>query len=80
MRELHWHPNSDEWDFFISGNARITIFAGQSNAVSIDQAELLLHSLIQRSNCQRTYDFQGGDVGYLRENTGHYIENIGNTT
>ena len=22
MRELHWHPNSDEWDYFISGEYR----------------------------------------------------------
>lgn len=36
MRELHWHPLSDEWDFFLEGEARITIFAGQSNARTYD--------------------------------------------
>lgn len=36
MRELHWHPNSPEWDYFMSGHARITIFAGQSNARTYD--------------------------------------------
>ncbi|KAG0645903.1 Oxalate decarboxylase [Hyphodiscus hymeniophilus] len=26
MRELHWHLTSDEWNFFIQGSARITLF------------------------------------------------------
>ena len=36
MRELHWHPNEDEWGYILSGQARITIFAGQSNAGTFD--------------------------------------------
>lgn len=32
MRELHWHPNSDEWSYFLSGEARITVWAGENNA------------------------------------------------
>ncbi|EMD37238.1 oxalate oxidase [Gelatoporia subvermispora B] len=36
MRELHWHPTEDEWTFFIEGQARVTIFAGQSNAQTYD--------------------------------------------
>jgi len=27
IRELHWHQNADEWQYFISGNGRMTIFA-----------------------------------------------------
>jgi oxalate decarboxylase len=23
MRELHWHPNSDEWQFYISGEVSV---------------------------------------------------------
>jgi oxalate decarboxylase len=26
MRELHWHPNADEWQYYIKGNARMTVF------------------------------------------------------
>src|ERR1044071_7427337 len=26
MRELHWHPNADEWQYHISGRARMTVF------------------------------------------------------
>ncbi|KAK1223018.1 hypothetical protein PQX77_014094 [Marasmius sp. AFHP31] len=32
LRELHWHPTQDEWTFFLEGEARVTIFAAQSNA------------------------------------------------
>lgn len=32
MREMHWHPNADEWSFFIRGKARITIFAANETA------------------------------------------------
>src|SRR5262249_60828874 len=23
MRELHWHPNADEWQYYIAGRARL---------------------------------------------------------
>ncbi|ETW82806.1 CUPIN, Germin, oxalate decarboxylase [Heterobasidion irregulare TC 32-1] len=36
MRELHWHPTQDEWTYFIEGDARMTIFASQSNARTFD--------------------------------------------
>ncbi|KAF9223268.1 oxalate decarboxylase [Gyrodon lividus] len=36
MRELHWHPTQDEWDFFLEGNARVTLFASSSNARTWD--------------------------------------------
>lgn len=32
VREMHWHPNADEWSFFIRGNARITVFASSNMA------------------------------------------------
>lgn len=32
MRELHWHPNGDEWQFYISGQARMTVFASEGKA------------------------------------------------
>lgn len=27
LRELHWHPNADEWVYVLSGKARLTVFA-----------------------------------------------------
>jgi oxalate decarboxylase len=26
IRELHWHPNQDEWQYYIKGEARMTVF------------------------------------------------------
>lgn len=36
MRELHWHPNADEWQFFISGKGRQTVFATAGRARTMD--------------------------------------------
>lgn len=32
LRELHWHPNADEWDFVISGSAEIGIFGSHARS------------------------------------------------
>ena len=26
MRELHWHPNASEWQYYLAGNGRMTVF------------------------------------------------------
>jgi oxalate decarboxylase len=36
MRELHWHPNADEWQYYISGRARMTVFASSGKARTFD--------------------------------------------
>jgi oxalate decarboxylase len=36
MRELHWHPNADEWQYYISGKARMTVFAAEGTANTFD--------------------------------------------
>ncbi|KAH0489163.1 hypothetical protein TgHK011_009607 [Trichoderma gracile] len=36
IREMHWHPNADEWSFFIGGRARVTIFAAEGTARTFD--------------------------------------------
>ena len=36
MRELHWHPNASEWQFYIAGNARMTVFFPVDNARTMD--------------------------------------------
>jgi oxalate decarboxylase len=57
LRELHWHPNGSEWQYWIQGKGRMT--------VSITGARA------------RTMDFNAGDVGYVPNMAGHYIENTG---
>ena len=34
MREMHWHPNADEWLYFVSGQGELTVFNTGPNAVT----------------------------------------------
>jgi oxalate decarboxylase len=36
MRELHWHPNADEWQYYLSGQGRMTVFASGGKARTFD--------------------------------------------
>ena len=36
MRELHWHPNTDEWQYYIDGQARMGVFAASGQARTFD--------------------------------------------
>lgn len=57
LRELHWHPNSDEWQYMLEGRVRMTVFASKGRAETVELA--------------------AGDVGYVPQGNGHYLENIG---
>ena len=36
MREIHWHPLADEWQFYIAGQGRMTVFGAQANSSTFD--------------------------------------------
>src|SRR5262249_32157628 len=36
MREIHWHPNADEWQYYVSGKARMTVFAAEGRSRTFD--------------------------------------------
>ena len=36
LRELHWHPNADEWQYYIKGKGRMTVFEAGSRARTMD--------------------------------------------
>ena len=57
MRELHWHPNAAEWQYWLKGTGRMTVFGSGGRA--------------------RLDEFAAGDVGYVPQGYGHYIENTG---
>ncbi|MGB6922833.1 MAG: cupin domain-containing protein [Methyloceanibacter sp.] len=59
LRELHWHPNAAEWQYYLKGTGRMTVFGSHGRA--------------------RTDEFAAGDVGYVPQGFGHYIENTGDT-
>ena len=58
LREMHWHPHADEWQFFVSGKARVGVFGSHGRT--------------------RVEEFGPGDVGFVTQGHGHYIEHIGN--
>ena len=59
MRQMHWHPNADEWQYYIKGKARMGVFNTGPNVL--------------------TMDFNPGDIGYVKRNYGHYVQNVGDS-
>jgi oxalate decarboxylase len=39
MRELHWHPNADEWQYYVTGKGRMTVVATGNKARTMDFQE-----------------------------------------
>lgn len=33
---MHWHPNNDEWQYYLTGQARMTVFTGNGVARTFD--------------------------------------------
>lgn len=36
IREIHWHPNADEWQYYMSGKGRMSVFGAAGNARTFD--------------------------------------------
>ncbi|MGA8110074.1 MAG: cupin domain-containing protein [Acidobacteriaceae bacterium] len=36
LREMHWHPNADEWQYYVKGKGRMTVFAAGARARTMD--------------------------------------------
>ena len=36
LRELHWHPNADEWQYYVKGTARMCVYAAAGRARTMD--------------------------------------------
>jgi oxalate decarboxylase len=39
LRELHWHPNEDEWQYYVTGKGRMTVFSAGGHARTMDFQE-----------------------------------------
>jgi oxalate decarboxylase len=57
LREMHWHPNADEWQYYIRGGARVGIFGAHGRS--------------------RVDEFGPGQVAFIKQGFGHYIEQVG---
>jgi oxalate decarboxylase len=58
LREMHWHPHADEWQYYMRGRARVTIFGSHGRT--------------------RTEEFGPGQVSFIQQGYGHFIEQLGN--
>jgi oxalate decarboxylase len=36
IREMHWHPNVDEWQYYLSGRGRMSVFASSGKSRTFD--------------------------------------------
>jgi oxalate decarboxylase len=36
LRELHWHPNASEWQYYMAGKGRMTVVAAGGSARTMD--------------------------------------------
>jgi oxalate decarboxylase len=74
MRELHWHPVSDEWQYYISGTARMTVFASKGEANTVDFAPSDV-GYIPRSMGHYVENTGRDTLRFLEIfNTGHYSD------
>ena len=39
LRELHWHPNADEWQYYIAGKGRMTVVSTGNRGRTMDFQE-----------------------------------------
>src|SRR5207253_7641444 len=72
LRELHWHPSADEWQYVIEGRVRVTLFGshGRYRTETLDQGDV--------GYIPQGYGHSIENVGGTRSrlligfNTGHY--------
>ncbi|HEX5432465.1 MAG TPA: cupin domain-containing protein [Bryobacteraceae bacterium] len=57
LREMHWHPHADEWQYYVKGRSRVTIFGSHGRV--------------------KTEDFGPGQVAFVKQGYGHFIEQVG---
>jgi oxalate decarboxylase len=72
LRELHWHPNADEWQYYISGKGRMTVFAAGTYARTMDFQEGDVGYVLQ-SQPHYIENTGGTDLVFLEMfKSGHY--------
>lgn len=57
LREMHWHPHADEWQYYMKGRSRVSVFGSHGRS--------------------RTEEFAPGQVAFIKQGYGHYVEQVG---
>lgn len=87
---MHWHLKSDEWNYFLQGSGRITVFEAPEASRTFDFTAGYVVFLRQKSQlcaCSSlalpkvfVFDHANNnsrDIGYIPVTDAHYIENTG---
>lgn len=77
MRELHWHTTSDEWNYFIQGQARLTVYDAPTSSATFDfvAGDVGLAWLaVLKESCTDAVS------SYIYATQAHYVENTGTET
>jgi oxalate decarboxylase len=73
LRELHWHPNADEWQYVVSGRVRVTMFGSQGRwrEETLDTGDVGYIPTGYGHSIENDRDDQPARV-LIAFNTGHY--------
>ena len=75
LRELHWHPNDDEWQYYVKGTGRMTVFAAGGHARTMDFHEGDV-GYIERSMPHYIENIGDGDLIFLEVFPTPFYEDI----
>ncbi|HYZ62937.1 MAG TPA: cupin domain-containing protein, partial [Acetobacteraceae bacterium] len=75
MREMHWHPNADEWQYYVKGTAQMTVFNTGPRAVTNNFAPGDI-GYIKRSNGHYIKNTGDTDLVFLEVFNSHAYEAI----
>lgn len=75
MREMHWHPNADEWMYFIKGKGRMTVFAasGRARTMDFDAGDV---GYVQKTFAHYIENTGDGDLEFLEMFRSSYYQDI----
>jgi oxalate decarboxylase len=73
LRELHWHPNADEWQYVVSGRVRVTLFGsrGRWREETLDAGDVGYVPAGYGHSVENASDAEPARV-LIAFNTGHY--------
>jgi len=74
LREMHWHPNADEWQYYVSGKGRMTIFAagGRARTMDVEAGDV---GYVQQSNPHYIENTGDTELMFLEMfRTPHYMD------
>jgi oxalate decarboxylase len=75
LRELHWHPNADEWQYYIKGKAQVGVFSAGPKAVTtnFNAGDI---GYVLRNNAHYVKNIGDTDLQFLEVFRSPYFEDV----